>query len=58
MKYISDGTWFDEGTECELLIDCEDGDAPEMHSGLFKGLHNGDVDEELCLFDEFEIIPE
>lgn len=56
MKYVSDGTWFNKGTECELLIDCEDGDAPETHNGLFRGLHEDYIDEEMCLFDEFTII--
>ena len=54
MKYISDGTWFDKGTEAELLgalAEFPDGDK----SGLFKGLRNGEWDEELCLFSEFEI---
>ena len=52
MIYISDGTWFDKGTEATLLFkvtEFEDGDI----SGLFKGLRKGEWDEELCLFSEF-----
>lgn len=47
MKYISDGTWFDKGTEAFLFAECENG------LGLFSGLRNGQPDEELCSFDEF-----
>lgn len=53
MKYISDGTWFDRGTEAELLgavVDYHDGDM----SGLFRGIKDGHFDEEVCLFSEFE----
>jgi len=52
MKYISDGTWYDKGTECELLFkitDFVDG----TWSGLFRGIRNGGIDEEVCLSDEF-----
>ncbi len=48
-KYISDGTWFDKGTECELLIDFEYG------AGLYRGLRDGHMDEEACANEEFEI---
>lgn len=62
--YISDGTWFKKGTECELITNLENG------SGIFKGIHIiknkieaknynkkiGDEieDEELCSMDEFK----
>jgi len=49
MKYISDGTWFDKGSEAELLFETMDG------VGLFKGIKDGNLDEEICMFDEFEI---
>ena len=52
MRYISDGTWFDKGTEAELLFkttEFEDG----TWAGLFKGIHNGEIDEEMCTSDEF-----
>lgn len=53
MKYISDGTWFAKGTECELLFYCEEG--PDGW-GLYRGMKDGQIDEELCSNDEFEII--
>ena len=56
-RYISKGEWFDEGTIAILLgaeVDYEDGDK----SGLFKGLRNDCIDEEICFFSEFEIIEE
>ena len=57
-------TWFDAGTECELLVDCR----PELSIGIFKGIRTSQgvpelhsvgekyVDEEDCSFDEFEEI--
>jgi len=52
MNYIAKpDTWFDEGTPCTLLIDIFNIDA-----GLFKGLRNGEEDEEICPYDEFEIL--
>ena len=35
MKYISDGTWFKEGTECKLIEDYRDGN---YNGGLFEGI--------------------
>lgn len=65
MKYIAKkDTWFDEGTECELLIDGR----PFANLGIFKGIRTSEgtpelhpvgekyLDEEDCSFDEFEII--
>ena len=53
-KYIAKpDTWFDEGTEVFLYEDTICGTYPEQV--LAKGIHNGDIDEELCLMDEFEI---
>jgi hypothetical protein len=49
MKYISDGTWFDKGTEAKLLYETW----PSI--GCFRGLRNGEIDEEVCSFDEFEV---
>ena len=62
IKYISDGTWFDEGEECiAIWIDND--------IGLFKGYRTcinpnaeahpkGEryLDEEMCGVDEFEVI--
>ena len=47
--YISDGTWFDKGTEAKLI-----GNVTES-SGIFKGIKDGSPDEEVCGFDEFHI---
>lgn len=49
VRYVSDGTWFDIGTEAFLLVDCG------IH-GLFVGLHNGDRDEETCPWEEFVVL--
>lgn len=64
-KYIAlPNTWFMEGTECELIIDCR----PQMSIGIFIGKRVSDgsselhpvgevyMDEESCNFDEFEVI--
>lgn len=66
-KYIAlPDTWYVEGTECELITDGR----PEMNIGVFSGKRvsqgipelrpSGEeyVDEELCSFDEFEVIDE
>ncbi len=66
VKYISDGTWFDKGTECIL----EDDFRPGMNSGIFHGMRTCEnsaaeagrpvgekyEDGEMCDFDEFEVI--
>ena len=66
MKYISDGTWFDKDTECELLSDFGNG------TGLFFGIRTCQNsaaeggkplgtkyrDEEVCGSDEFKIVDE
>jgi hypothetical protein len=54
MRYISDGTWFDMGTEAKLLDDYR----PDLNAGLFLGIKDGKPDEEICGFDEFEAIEE
>lgn len=43
-------TWFDAGTEVELIDDYR----PSAKSGLFYGYRKGEKDEEICPFDEFE----
>lgn len=45
------GGWFDPGTVAELLADCS---CPDFGQGIFLGLRNGEEDEELCPFEEFE----
>ena len=53
MKYIAKtNTWFDEESVAELIDDYR----PQLHSGLFRGWHEGRLDEEVCLFDEFDAI--
>ncbi len=54
MRYVSDGTWFDEGTEATLLIDYR----PHLEAGLFRGIRNGKEDEESCNLSEFSIVEE
>lgn len=52
---VKPNTWFDEGTIAELLDDYR----PALeNSGLFCGYVNGKLKEEICGFDEFEIIEE
>lgn len=48
MKFISDGTWFDKGTEAKLIegtdYDCfrlVDGKMIPSKSGLFEGIRTG-----------------
>lgn len=53
-KYISNGDWFDKGTEAELIADCTmPGSEPW---GIFRGIRNGKEDEEGCGYDEFDIV--
>ncbi len=56
-KFISDGTWFDKGTEAEFICPIAeiDNEPIEEKSGLFKGRRKGFMDEEACMFDEFWI---
>jgi hypothetical protein len=46
------GCWFDEGTEARLITDDV---YPGLEAGLFEGLHNGILDQEICPMDEFRI---
>jgi hypothetical protein len=50
-KYISNGEWFDKGTEAELLFLTHD----DGTVGLFRGIKDGHIDEEQCFLEEFEI---
>lgn len=54
LRYVSDGTWFDKGTEAKLIdaYDDMDGDA----CGLWEGLRNGKEDEEGCGLMEFDVL--
>ncbi len=44
--------WFDANFEVELVDDYQS----FMEAGLFRGLRNWQVDEEICSLDEFVII--
>lgn len=60
-KYISrPDEWFDAGTEVKLIDDYRDNDAMfynrSTNSGLFEGLKDGKLDQEVCCFDEFDIV--
>jgi hypothetical protein len=60
MKFLSDGTWFDRGTEVEILQEhCTVFDAknkiPTLQV-LVRGLRHGQEDEELCAMNEFYIV--
>lgn len=51
MSYIAlPDTWFDAGTVAELIDDYR-GDGFDF--GLFRGIRDGQLDEEVCLFSEF-----
>ena len=50
MIVAKQGTWFDAGTVVELVDDYR----PQMNAGLFRGLKDGKMDEEVCSWEEFE----
>jgi hypothetical protein len=55
VKYISrHDEWFDEGTEVKLIDDYRGHRG--LNSGLFEGLRDGRLDQEVCCFDEFDVI--
>lgn len=61
IKYVSrPDEWFDAGTEVKLIDDYRDNDAMfynrGLNSGLFEGLKDGKLDQEVCCFDEFDIV--
>lgn len=49
-------TWFKEGTEVEVIVDCRNDPKYPMNIGLFSGIRDSDglLDEEQCSFDEFD----
>ena len=56
-RFISDGTWFEKGTEVKLIDDYgEDKIVSWPCRGLFEGIHEDQLDQEICSFREFEII--
>lgn len=61
MFIAKQNTWFDVGTEAELLCgpyeaydDCQMTKRNDW--GLFRGIKDGHLDEEECTLDEFEVI--
>lgn len=59
MKFISDGTWFDKGTEVKILSECGtvyDSDGKPGLNVLALGLRHGEYDEEMCHIEEFIIV--
>jgi len=71
MKYISKGEWFKKGTEAKLIDDYRSDKSCviELNAGLFEGLRVCEnpeaesrkkdeeyLDEEICSFDEFEVL--
>lgn len=59
MKFISDGTWFDKGTEVTILAEggtVYDTDGKSTLQVLASGLRNGYLDEEICTMEEFIIV--
>ena len=50
--------WYDAGTEVKLIDDYRTDPKNPWNSGLFEGLKNGIVDQEVCSFDEFDEIEE
>lgn len=48
------GGWFDKGVEVKLLQSFHShGD--DLGFALFAGMRNGEEDEEICVFDEFDV---
>jgi len=54
IKYKSDGTWFDKDSIVRLIDDYRSEAPPSWDAGLFIGFVDGEIDEEICGFDEFE----
>jgi hypothetical protein len=44
-------TWFDKGTGATLVDDYR---LVGLNTGLFRGIRDGQIDEEVCQFDEFD----
>lgn len=53
-KYISRGEWFDKGTEVKLIDDYRGWNG--LEAGLFEGFREGKSCQEVCGFDEFDIL--
>ena len=51
-RYIAKShSWFDEGTEADLIDDYR----PDVQAGVFYGMKNGHLTYQTCNFDEFKI---
>jgi hypothetical protein len=56
MRYFAKpNEWYDPFFEVELVDDYR---PDNWNAGLFRGLRNGKVDEEICPFEEFEAVDE
>ena len=52
-RYIAKAhSWFDEGTEADLIEDYR----PDVQAGVFFGMKDGHLKHQLCNFDEFKVI--
>ncbi len=63
LRFISNGEWFDKETEAKLICLTGTGRSGSPNgqrhvSGLFKGFVDGNIDEEICCFSEFDIVTE
>ena len=57
MKYIAkEDTWFDAGIEVEIIDDYRLDKIAPWNAGLFKGMHEGILYEEVCNFEDFDEI--
>jgi len=62
VKYITKpNEWFDEGTEAVPVTgfwDCYNENGELVGAAVFRGIRKGEVDEEVCCEDEFEMVEE
>ena len=58
IKYVAKpDNWFDAGTEVKLIDDYSNPPGNVLEgAGLFEGFRNGSMDQEICLFEEFEVV--
>jgi hypothetical protein len=57
VKYIAKPhTWFDAGTEVTLIEDMRLARLHPVNSGIFEGYRNRKFCQEICSFEEFEVI--
>jgi len=51
-RYISNGDWFDKGSEVYPTYPITE----EMSNCIFRGIKDGEEDEEFCPIEEFTIV--